>query len=374
MFLSVNKSVILGSVIEKISKISSQEQKDLPKFLEHTLKYLNDNLRDKLNRSEYTISSVKSSLSSFVRYAVKVRKIKCTKLSFLHCNSEFINEWLTWELQYKKVSNATRNVKLGHLREYVFYATTNIDPLVGSIYLQLINIPLLKVNPQEKIILTSEQVAEIAKAALNPFYKLYFEDCDDEVFDELIQYFGAQYRVLAFFFFTKDSDNYLPTSPEIFDEAFSLMNINIKMAHNCSWENYKKYCEIIKAVLHSMCRTKLHKGKAEKLCVRSLENIIQEAGDLAKKKDPSLQGRIHPHAFRRAKATELYRNNTPIELVSAYLGHSSTEVTSIYAIPSPEQIKKAIDNCNFAEEWKNAEPEYSEDEFNKMIIKAGLSL
>ena len=34
MFLSVNKSVILGSVIEKISKISSQEQKDLPKFLE----------------------------------------------------------------------------------------------------------------------------------------------------------------------------------------------------------------------------------------------------------------------------------------------------------------------------------------------------
>jgi len=52
-------------------------------------------------------------------------------------------------------------------------------------------------------------------------------------------------------------------------------------------------------------------------------------------------GRIHPHAFRRAKATELYRNNTPIELVSAYLGHSSTEVTSIYAIPSPEQIKKS---------------------------------
>ena len=85
-------------------------------------------------------------------------------------------------------------------------------------------------------------------------------------------------------------------------------------------------------------------------------------------------GRIHPHAFRRAKATELYRNNTPIELVSTYLGHSSTEVTSIYAIPSPEQIKKAIDNCNFAEEWKNAEPEYSEDEFNKMIIKARLSL
>jgi integrase len=368
MFLSVNKSVILGSVIEKISKISSQEQKDLPKFLEHTLKYLNDNLRDKLNRSEYTISSVKSSLSSFVRYAVKVRKIKCTKLSFLHCNSEFINEWLTWELQYKKVSNATRNVKLGHLREYVFYATTNIDPLVGSIYLQLINIPLLKVNPQEKIILTSEQVAEIAKAALNQ------RNGKRNAMMILLLFAGAfrsseLLNVRLNDIVIKSEQSYIHVTGKgkrerniiIPEDILQMLKAYIRQFHSKSSEETPLFYS-------------LHKGKAEKLCVRSLENIIQEAGDLAKKKDPSLQGRIHPHAFRRAKATELYRNNTPIELVSAYLGHSSTEVTSIYAIPSPEQIKKAIDNCNFAEEWKNAEPEYSEDEFNKMIIKAGLSL
>ena len=105
----------------------------------------------------------------------------------------------------------------------------------------------------------------------NTFYKLYFEDCDDEVFDELIQYFGAQYRVLAFFFFTKDSDNYLPTSPEIFDEAFSLMNINIKMAHNCSWENYKKYCEIIKAVLQDL---KTDKAFADNLCLLDAHSFV----------------------------------------------------------------------------------------------------
>ena len=49
--------------------------------------------------------------------------------------------------------------------------------------------------------------------------------------------------------------------------------------------------------------------------------------------------------FRRARATELYRNGVPLELVSRMLGHSSTETTKIYAKPSIEMLRAAIEKA-----------------------------
>ena len=38
----------------------------------------------------------------------------------------------------------------------------------------------------------------------------------------------------------------MPISQEKFDEIFSSINIDFKTSHNCSWENYLEYNEIIK--------------------------------------------------------------------------------------------------------------------------------
>ena len=51
--------------------------------------------------------------------------------------------------------------------------------------------------------------------------------------------------------------------------------------------------------------------------------------------------------FRRSRATHLYQDGVPIELVSRMLGHSSTDTTrKHYAKPSLEQMKKVIENEN----------------------------
>lgn len=47
--------------------------------------------------------------------------------------------------------------------------------------------------------------------------------------------------------------------------------------------------------------------------------------------------------FRRTRATVLYRSGVELELVSRILGHASTQATGIYAAPSIEMLKDAME-------------------------------
>ena len=53
---------------------------------------------------------------------------------------------------------------------------------------------------------------------------------------------------------------------------------------------------------------------------------------------------VHPHMFRRTRATNLYQDGVPLELVSTILGHAKIDTTKIYAKPSVEQLRNALDS------------------------------
>jgi site-specific recombinase XerD len=47
--------------------------------------------------------------------------------------------------------------------------------------------------------------------------------------------------------------------------------------------------------------------------------------------------------FRRTRACNLYQDGVELELVSRILGHSSTQTTRIYADPSMEMMREAME-------------------------------
>ncbi len=57
--------------------------------------------------------------------------------------------------------------------------------------------------------------------------------------------------------------------------------------------------------------------------------------------------RVHPHMFRRTRATDLYQNGVALEMVSTFFGHAQLETTRIYAKPSMEQMKTAIESTAY---------------------------
>jgi len=48
--------------------------------------------------------------------------------------------------------------------------------------------------------------------------------------------------------------------------------------------------------------------------------------------------------FRRTRATNLYQDGVPLELVSTILGHEQLETTKIYAIPSLTQMRESMES------------------------------
>lgn len=108
-------------------------------------------------------------------------------------------------------------------------------------------------------------------------------------------------------------------------------------------------------------------GITSKLSESTIEAFIQKYVDEIRIKDKSVDipEKVHPHMFRRSRATHLYQDGIPVELISRMLGHFSTETTrKFYAKPSLEQMKSVIENendINIKPEWDN------EDEIARLL-------
>ncbi|MFC4994236.1 DUF3883 domain-containing protein [Rubritalea tangerina] len=89
---------------------------------------------------------------------------------------------------------------------------------------------------------------------LNEFETLLYDFYRDELDGEdAFNYFidllkSKQYPLIAYLFFIKDCDKYLPISPERFDIGFQLLGTELKTSHRCSWENYNSFLTVITEV------------------------------------------------------------------------------------------------------------------------------
>lgn len=77
-------------------------------------------------------------------------------------------------------------------------------------------------------------------------YDFFKSKIKDEIaFGNFVE-IGFSYQLIAYLFFIKNHQKYMPISQEKFDDIFSSINIDFKTSHNCSWDNYVEFNEIIK--------------------------------------------------------------------------------------------------------------------------------
>ena len=80
------------------------------------------------------------------------------------------------------------------------------------------------------------------------FFDLYCGNDDQKAFNKLTEIFGRRYDIIAFLFFIRNPDIYLPISPDNFDKGFERLGIRFSTSHNCSWNNYSAYNEIFREI------------------------------------------------------------------------------------------------------------------------------
>ena len=73
-------------------------------------------------------------------------------------------------------------------------------------------------------------------------FGLYRGGADEGVtFDGLVDATGGKYPLLAYLFFLKDMDRYMPIQPTGFDHAFRALGIEFNTLRKCSWANYATF-------------------------------------------------------------------------------------------------------------------------------------
>jgi site-specific recombinase XerD len=102
----------------------------------------------------------------------------------------------------------------------------------------------------------------------------------------------------------------------------------------------------------------------------NVERLVKGYAREARRSCPSVPENVHPHMFRRTRATQLYRNGVDLPLVSRLLGHARLETTQIYASPSLKMLRDAITSVETPEQ--KAERPIWEGNENMLIKLSGL--
>ena len=75
---------------------------------------------------------------------------------------------------------------------------------------------------------------------------------EQKAFEKYMNYFGRNYSRIAFLYFLKDKDRYLPISPEKFKELFEWLNIYTDCCNGCTWVHYQEFNKIIGDIQHRL--------------------------------------------------------------------------------------------------------------------------
>ena len=312
-------------------------------FFSRTSDFLNIFLVAQCNRSTKTSESYRDALTVFKRYVIYQGKDILT-FRYTDCTYEFLLDYKEYLVKEQQYEPSSINQRLAVIKAYMKYSY-GCDPALLQVYISVKAVPLSSVPKMQREILSEENVAFLLSQP--PASKKGLRDTlilsvlfDAAIrLDELVQLtIGDIYR--------KDGCTYLlihgkgnkERKVSLDQRTAALLDIYLKEYHS---ERAGKQTPLIYTVI---------KGETKAMSHRNVQKILKkyeaQAAEMGQK-----MSHVHPHLLRRSRASSLYQNGTPIEVVSRFLGHSSVETTKDhYAYPSLEQMRKAMEAGNRIEE------------------------
>ena len=306
-------------------------------FFSMTYEFLELYLPKQCGRSSHTVESYRDALSLFRRYIVDTVGISIGKFTFAECTRECVLGFMDY-LSRLHSKPSTRNQRLAALKSYLSFAADK-DITLQSIELQVKRIPQCRVPKTEKTVIGEDAMSAILQQPANTRLGLR-----DRTIMILLYDSGAR---LAEVLNLNVSDVAIDgNSPHIRvngkGDKQRIVPISVKTAAHIA-----RYL----SVYHSNKRTEspllfftVIKDVTARISEGNVERFVREYATKARSVCPSVPDHVHPHMFRRSRATQLYQNGVSLPLVSRLLGHASLETTQLYAKPSLKMLRDAIES------------------------------
>jgi hypothetical protein len=101
-------------------------------------------------------------------------------------------------------------------------------------------------NRDHRVLLEAMPNPKLRRDLEQLLFGLYRAGSDEAVtFDRLTELTSSKYPLLAYLYFLKDINRFMPIHPTGFDRAFRALGIDFTTLRQCSWENYATYNAIL---------------------------------------------------------------------------------------------------------------------------------
>lgn len=331
---------------------NNQLSKEL--FFSRTNDFLNLYLPKQAMKSNNTVNTYRDGLTVFRKYLAEEKKVSIRKFRFEECTHDFLLEYMMY-LKDKGCAAGTCNNRLAVIRSYLWYVADG-EISMQSIALGASKVPFIKGTQKVKDTINPDDLAALL-AAPSDRSKIGIRDKTI-----LILLYDSAIRVSELRELTLGSLKLNETIPyirvhgkgdkerivSITDKTVEHLKRYIKLYHSETNGDYPLFYTVIKGNLSAMS-------------TGNVERILNKYAEKIRPDHPGLPQKLYPHMLRRTRACGLYQNGVELELVSRILGHTSTQTTRIYASPSIEMLKKAMENNSVdvseTAEWLDDEEE-----------------
>jgi site-specific recombinase XerD len=304
-------------------------------FFSMTFEYLEIYMPKQLGRSPDTVKSHRDTLTVFRRFLKDESKLSIKRFTFQEMTPALIQDFI---LYLKKQGNSagTCNRRLTALRSYLWFAADR-DVALQSIALRLSKIPLNREGKKEKETLSPDALSCI-----------FQQPADTKM--------GLRDRVIMILLYDTAIrlDELLGLS--VGDIVTARENPYIRVHGKGNKERIVAITEMTAAHLLEYLRVfhpeqsdrdallfyTVIKGQVGRMSGGNVERFISQYARKAALLCADVPTKVHPHMFRRTRATMLYQSGVELALISKILGHSQIETTRIYAVPSMEMLRQAI--------------------------------
>lgn len=307
-------------------------------FFSKTNDYLNIYLPCQAHKSPRTIKTYRDGLSVFRRYIWNEKRISINKFRFDNCTYDFLLDYLTY-LKDSGNKATTCNNRMASIKSYLWYVADG-DISMQGIALAASKIPRIKEPKVNRPVIQDDDFFALLSAPMDT--KIGIRDKTI-----MVLLYDSAIRVSELVELQLNSLNLSVNPPYIevhgkgdknrivalSEKTVSHLQLYLKYYHSDSNRNTPLFYTIIK-------------GHLDQMSTGNVERLIRKYTKQIRAQHPNLPDSVSPHVFRRTRATNLYQDGVELELVSRILGHSSTETTRIYATPSLEMLKEAMEHKN----------------------------
>jgi len=305
-------------------------------FFSKTLDFLSYYLPNQALRSINTVETYRDALTVFRRYVTDHKKLSLKKFRFSDCSYDFLLDYVA-HLNESGCAPRTCNNRLAALKSYLWYVA-DCDVSLQSVALTVSRVPFLRVPKNKREIINENDFAVLLSAPPNTkiglrdrVIMILLYDSAIRVSELLSLKVWSLNTTAAIPFIRVNGKGDKERIVAITDKTVMHMNAYMEKYHlNCSNREQPLFYTIIK-------------GQMGAMSTGNVERILTKYADQIRPECPNLPAKVHPHMIRRTRATNLYQSGVELELVSEILGHSSTETTRIYAVPSIEVMREAMD-------------------------------